>query len=402
MIPFVDLKAQYAAHQGRNRRRDPGGPRQSASSSSARGGRSFEKEFAAYCGARTRIGVNTARARCTWRCSPPAIGPGDEVITVPFTFVATVAAIRYTRRDAGVRRHRPEHLHDGPGADRSRDHAATQGDPAGAPVRPAGRHGRRSWRSPSRTASRSIEDAAQAHGAEYKGRRVGGIGDIGCFSFYPGKNLGAYGEGGMVTTNDAEYARDDPHAARLGRGAEVPPRAQGLQLPHGRHPGRRSCASSCATSRTGPRPARGRRALRPSCSPAAVSPTPAAMPDARHVYHIYAIRTPIAQAWQDALRRRASRPGSTIRFPVHLLPAYADLGYRQGQFPHSEKAAAEVLSLPMFPELTAAQCETVAAVVKRLARYVDWWSRCEQKSATLRRGGTAPDLSLQRERAGSG
>jgi dTDP-4-amino-4,6-dideoxygalactose transaminase len=95
--------------------------------------------------------------------------------------------------------------------------------------------------------------------------------------------------------------------------------------------------------------------------------TPQAMPYARHVYHIYAIRTQHRQAWQDALNAQGIQSGIHYPFPVHLLPAFADLGYRAGQFPHSEKAAKEVLSLPMFPELTEAQCQEVARAVRALA-----------------------------------
>jgi len=92
-----------------------------------------------------------------------------------------------------------------------------------------------------------------------------------------------------------------------------------------------------------------------------------AMPHARHVYHIYAVRTPERQKWQEALQARGIQTGIHYPIPVHLLPAYADLGYKAGQFPHSELAAAEVLSLPMFPELTAEQSETVSRAVKELA-----------------------------------
>jgi dTDP-4-amino-4,6-dideoxygalactose transaminase len=95
--------------------------------------------------------------------------------------------------------------------------------------------------------------------------------------------------------------------------------------------------------------------------------TPEAMPDVRHVYHIYAIRTPRRQAWQDALQAQGIQTGIHYPTPVHLLPAFADLGYAAGDFPHAERAANEVLSLPMFPELTAAQCEEVALAVRGLA-----------------------------------
>ncbi len=211
-----------------------------------------------------------------------------------------------------------------------------------------------------------IEDAAQAHGAEYKGRRAGSLGDMGCFSFYPGKNLGAYGEGGMVVTSNPDYARTirmlrDWGAERkyehVLKGYNF--RLEGIQgavlrvkLRHleAWTEARRSAATRYDRLLAGSGVA-----------------TPAALPYARHVYHIYAIRTQHRAAWQQALQEQGIQTGVHYPIPVHLLPAYSDLGYVRGQFPHAEKAAAEVLSLPMFPELTATQCETVSAAVRKLA-----------------------------------
>jgi dTDP-4-amino-4,6-dideoxygalactose transaminase len=190
---------------------------------------------------------------------------------------------------------------------------------------------------------------------------------MGCFSFYPGKNLGAYGEGGMVVTNNPDYAR----TIRMLRdwGAEKKYehvlkgynyRLEGIQgavlrvkLRHleAWTEGRRAAAACYDRLLAG-----------------SGVPTPKAMPYARHVYHIYAVRTQRRQAWQDALNAQGIQNGIHYPFPVHLLPAYADLGYKQGQFPHSEKAAAEVLSLPMFPELTPAQCEVVSNAIRKLAQ----------------------------------
>ena len=198
-----------------------------------------------------------------------------------------------------------------------------------------------------------IEDACQAHGAEYKGRRAGSIGDMGCFSFYPGKNLGAYGEGGMVVTNNAEYARNDPHAARLGRREEVSARAQGLQLSPGRHSGRGSPGQTAPPGSVDRSTAHGRGALRSTARRQRRA-------DARRrcrtrVTCITSMRSvPRNRSeWQDALQAQGIQTGIHYPIPVHLLPAYADLGYSAGQFPHSERAANEVLSLPMFPETDA-------------------------------------------------
>jgi dTDP-4-amino-4,6-dideoxygalactose transaminase len=211
-----------------------------------------------------------------------------------------------------------------------------------------------------------IEDAAQAHGAEYKGRRAGSMGDMGCFSFYPGKNLGAYGEGGMVVTSNADYTR----TIRMLRdwGAEKKYqhvlkgynyRLEGIQGAVLRVKLRHLESWTEARRRAA---AHYDRLLSGSGVP-----TPEAMPYARHVYHVYAIRTGQRQAWQDALSARGIQNNIHYPIPVHLLPAFADLGYKAGEFPHSERAANEVLSLPMFPELTEAQCEEVCRAVKELA-----------------------------------
>jgi dTDP-4-amino-4,6-dideoxygalactose transaminase len=210
-----------------------------------------------------------------------------------------------------------------------------------------------------------IEDAAQAHGAEYKGRRIGSLGDIGCFSFYPGKNLGAYGEGGMVTTSNDAFNR----TVRMLRdwGAEKKYehvlkgynyRLEGLQgavlrvkLRH---------LEAWTESRRAAA-ARYDRMLSNSGIP-----IPYVRPDVRHVYHIYAIRSADRLGLQAKLLERGIHTGIHYPTPVHLLPAYEDLGYKAGQFPHSEKAAAEVLSLPMYPELTASMQEEVVAALLEL------------------------------------
>ena len=210
-----------------------------------------------------------------------------------------------------------------------------------------------------------IEDACQAHGAEYKGRRVGSIGDMGCFSFYPGKNLGAYGEGGAVTTDHAEYTR----TIRMLRdwGAEKKYhhvlkgynyRLEGIQGAILRVKLRHLEAWTKGRQAAAGRYDQGLKA-------AGVA-TPEVMPYAHHVYHIYAIRTPNRQQWMDALQAQGIATGIHYPTPVHLLPAFADLGYKAGQFPHSERAANEVMSLPMFAELTPEQTTEVCRAVGQL------------------------------------
>jgi dTDP-4-amino-4,6-dideoxygalactose transaminase len=208
-----------------------------------------------------------------------------------------------------------------------------------------------------------IEDACQAHGAEYKGRRVGSIGDLGCFSFYPGKNLGAYGEGGAVVTNDAGFA----HTIRMLRdwGTEKKYhhelkgynyRLEGMQgailrvklrYLEGWTEARRSHAARYTELLAG-----------------AEVGTPQVMPWGRHVFHVYTVRTKQREALQAALTAHGIQSGIHYPIPLHLLEAYADLGHHAGDFPQAEQAAQEVLSLPMFAELTPAQIETVAGAVR--------------------------------------
>jgi len=364
VIPFVDLKAQYASIKDEvdtaiqsvlQTSQFTLGPEVAA----------FEAEFAAYCQAKHGIGVNTGTSALHLALLALNIGPGDEVITVPFTFVATVSAICY----AGAR---PVFVDIDPRTfnidANSIEAAITDKTKAILPVH---LYGQPAEMDPILEIARRhglavIEDACQAHGAEYKGRRAGSLGDIGCFSFYPGKNLGAYGEGGMVVTDNPEYAR----TIRMLRdwGAErkyhhvlkgYNYRMEGIQGAVLRVKLRHLDAWTEA-----------RRAAAARYDRLLVGsgvPTPHAMPYARHVYHIYAIRTPYRQAWQEALQAQGIQTGIHYPTPVHLLPAFADLGYARGEFPHAEQAANEVLSLPMFPELTAGQCEVVARAVRGLA-----------------------------------
>ena len=360
MIPFVDLKAQYegikdevnAAIQH---------VLETTQFTLGKEVATFEEEFASYSGAKQGIAVNTGTSALHLALLAAGVGPGDEVITVPFTFVATVAAVYYTGARSVFVDIDPQSFT----MDASKLEAAiTNKTKAIVPVH---LYGQCADMDPILEIAKRhglvvIEDACQAHGAEYKGRRAGSLADMGCFSFYPGKNLGAYGEGGMVTTDNAEYTR----TIRMLRdwGAETKYqhvlkgynyRMEGIQgavlrvklrYLEGWTDARRAAAARYDQLFAG-----------------SEVPTPKQMPYARHVYHIYAIRTQQRQAWQEALQREGIHTGIHYPIPVHLLPAYADLGYHAGDFPHSERAANEVLSLPMFPELTSAQSEQVARSV---------------------------------------
>ena len=363
MIPFVDLKAQYASIKEEVNAAIQG-VLDSCQFTLGSEVAAFEQEFAAYCGAAHGVGVNTGTSALHLALLAAGIGRGDEVITIPFTFVATVSAIDYTGATPVFVDIDPRSFTMDAGAIEA---AITDKTKAILPVH---LYGQPADMDPILEIARRhglivIEDAAQAHGAEYKGRRAGSMGDMGCFSFYPGKNLGACGEGGMVVTDNAEYAR----TIRMLRdwGAEKKYhhvlkgynfRLEGMQGAVLRVKLRHLEAWTEAR-----RAAAARYDLLLQGSGV---PTPQAMAYARHVYHIYAIRTCHRQAWQDALQAQGIQTGIHYPTPVHLLPAFADLGYHAGQFPHAERAANEVLSLPMFAELTEAQGEEVARAVTNL------------------------------------
>jgi dTDP-4-amino-4,6-dideoxygalactose transaminase len=192
------------------------------------------------------------------------------------------------------------------------------------------------------------------------------MGDMGCFSFYPGKNLGAYGEAGMVVTDNPDYTRTIRMLRDWGAEKKYHHVLKGYNF---RMEGIQGAVLRVKL-RYLERWTEGRRAAAAHYDRLLAGsgiPTPKAMPHNRHVYHIYAVRTAHRQAWQDALLAQGVQSGIHYPTPVHLLPAFADLGYRAGQFPHSEQAANEVLSLPMFPELTEAQCDEVARAVRNIA-----------------------------------
>jgi dTDP-4-amino-4,6-dideoxygalactose transaminase len=364
VIPFVDLKAQYRSIRDEVR---PAIDAVLESCEFTLGSEvaAFEREFAAFVGSPHGIGVNSGTSALHLALLAAGVGPGDEVITVPFTFIATVSSIDYTGARVVFVDIDPVTFTMDPSAVEA---AIT---PRTKAIIPVHLYGQVADMDPVLEIARRhrlivIEDAAQAHGAEYQGRRAGSMGDLACFSFYPGKNLGAYGEGGMVTTGNADYAR----TVRMLRdwGAEKKYqhvlkgynyRLEGMQgailRVKLRHLEDWTEARRAAAARYD-------RLLAGSGVP-----TPAAQDYARHVYHLYVVRTPKRQEWQAALQEQGIQTAIHYPAPVHLLPAFGDLGYRDGQFPHAERAAREVLSLPMFPELNPEQGETVARAVRALA-----------------------------------
>jgi dTDP-4-amino-4,6-dideoxygalactose transaminase len=364
VIPFVDLKAQYASIKAEVNTAIQG-VLDSCQFTLGSEVAAFEDEFAAYCQTTHGIGVNNGTSALHLALLAANIGPGDEVITVPFTFVATVSAIYYTGATPVFVDIDPRTFTMDVGAIEA---AVTEKTKAILPVH---LYGQPADMDPILEIARRrgllvIEDAAQAHGAEYKGRRAGSLGDMGCFSFYPGKNLGAYGEGGMVVTSNADYTRTIRMLRDWGAEKKYQHVLKGYNY---RMEGIQGAVLRVKLRHleTWTEARRAAAARYDSHLAGSGVATPEAMTYARHVYHVYAIRSSHRQQWQEALHAEGIQTGIHYPIPVHLLPAFADLGDKAGQFPHSEQAANEVLSLPIFAELTAEQCEVVSHAVRRLA-----------------------------------
>lgn len=323
----------------------------------------FENEFAAFCGSRHAIGVGNGTDALWLALLACGIGPGDEVITVPNTFMATAEAITYTGAkpvfvDVDERSYtiNPELLED----------ARTPRTKAVIPVHLFGQvadmdqilsFGRKHG-------LYVIEDAAQAHGAEYKGRRAGSMGDLGCFSFYPGKNLGAFGEAGAVVTNDdnlqekIRILRDHGQIrkyrhAMVGwncRMDEIQAAILRIKLRHLDQANQRRRAHARQYDRLF-------HDLEEVGRPFEVA-------SGQHVYHIYPIRVPERDGVMRLLEEKDIGCGIHYPVPIHLQEAYRGLGYERGSFAISERLCSAFISLPMFPELTEAQVELVAESVR--------------------------------------
>jgi dTDP-4-amino-4,6-dideoxygalactose transaminase len=364
LIPFLDLKAQYASIQ---REVEPEVLRVLASGGYVLGEdvAAFEREFATFSGASIGVACNTGTSALHLALLAAGVGAGDEVITTPFTFVATVAAIGYTGARPVLVDINPRSYTIDPALI---ERAIT---PRTKAIIPVHLYGQPADMDPilelaQRHGIAVIEDAAQAHGAEYKGRRAGSMGAAGCFSFYPGKNLGAAGEGGLVTTSDEALAKTMRMLRDWGAEKKYAHVLKGYNY--------RLEAIQGAVLRVKLRhledwtnariahAARYAELLDPAFAP------PATMPYARHVFHVYAIRVADRPAAQAALAAQEIQTGIHYPIPVHLLPAWADLGHKRGDFPHAERAADEVLSLPMYPELRDEQIAAVAAAVNQLSR----------------------------------
>ena len=358
MIPLVDLKAQ---HQQSRSELHAAVARVIDNTQFALGPdvAAFEERFASYCHARHCVAVNSGTSALHLALLTAGVGPGDEVITVAMTFVATTAAILYCGAkpvfvdvDPDSRTMNPKLI----------EAAITPRTKAIVPVH---LHGLMADMDPIISIARRhnlvvIEDAAQAHGAEYKGRRAGSIGDFGCFSFYPGKNLGACGEGGAVVCNRPELAH---HVALLRDWGQEAKYNHVLPGYNYRMDGIQGAILNVKMNHietwTEARRAAASEYDRLLDARLYKRPTPPA--HSRHVYHVYAIEVPQRDDVLAALH--AAGIGAAIHYPVpvHLQKAYANLGYGIGDLPVTEFLAKRFLSLPIYPELQPRQISDIVS-----------------------------------------
>ena len=364
-VPFLDLNAHHAAFRGDFDRAIA----EVIDSGAFAGGpfvEKFEADFAAYNHSQHAVGLGSGTEALWLALLACGIGPGDEVITVPSTFMATAEAITYcSARPVFVDVDQTTYTMDPVELEK----AVTAKTKAVIPVH---LFGQAADMDPILEFAREhdlfvIEDAAQAHGAEYKGRKVGALGDVGCFSFYPGKNLGAFGEAGAIVTDNVELQekirilRDHGQVRKYRHtmigwncrmdGIQAAVLSVKLQYLERGNLLRRLHALQYSRAFQGVEEV--------------VTPFEAAY--ARHVYHIYAIRVQERDQVMWLLKEKGIQCGVHYPVPIHLQKAYQSLGYKNGAFPIAEQIAKEFISLPMFPELTKAQVEMVALCVKEAA-----------------------------------
>jgi len=323
----------------------------------------FEEDFAKFCGAQHCIGLGNGTDALWFSLLGLGIGPGDEVITVPATFMATAEAITY----AGAK---PVFVDVDPKT-ATMDPALLERaiTPRTKAIIPVHLYGQVADMDPILEIARRrglyvIEDACQAHGAEYKGKKAGTIGDAGCFSFYPGKNLGALGEAGAVVTNNPDLTRKiqmlrDHGQSRKYNHALIGwnARMDGIQA-----------AALRIKLRLLPQWNAARRTLAAQYQRLLQDATgltlPYTAPHSTHVYHLYAVRVTARDAFMEALAAKGIGTGIHYPVPIHLQEAYASLGLQAGSFPVSEQWARETVSLPMYAELTSAQVDYVSTEIK--------------------------------------
>ena len=322
----------------------------------------FEKDFAAYCGVKHALGFNSGTSALHVAMRLHNVGPGDEVITTPFTFIATSWAISYCGARPVYADIDEETFNLNPALI---EKAITPRTKAVLPVHLYGlpfdvdaiadicrRHN-----------LPFVEDAAQAHGAKYKGKTVGGFGSTAAFSFYPAKNLGACGEGGALVTNDPALATRAKSLREHGSTVRYHHDEVGYNY---RLEGMQGAVLGVKLKYLEKWTNERRRVARRYQELLADTPLrlPQEAPHTQSAWHLYVVRHPRRDELKAFLDTHGIGNAVHYPLPLHLQKAYASLGYKPGDFPVAEKACREVLALPMFPELTDAQIQRVAAVIR--------------------------------------
>jgi len=359
-VPFVDLSAQYqriapAVHQAIDQ------VLQRTDFILGQDVAAFEEEFAAYCGVQHGVGLDSGLSALELLLRAYNIGPGDEVITPANTFIATLLAISSVgATPVLVEIHPQTYMIDV-------DAVRVALTPRTKAIMPVHLYGHMVDMGPlmalaTRHALVVIEDASQAHGARYNGVRAGALGHAAAFSLYPAKNLGAYGDAGIVVTNDDAIARRLRLLRNYGSVQKYQHEVQGYN--------RRLDTLHAAVLRVKLRHldewngARRSHAAAYTQLLADAVICPQSAPNVEPVYHLYVIRTADRDGLQTHLRQRGIATVIHYPTPPHLQPAYHALGYRRGDFPITESYAQQILSLPLFPELTAVQLHYVVDNVR--------------------------------------
>ncbi len=356
-VPFVDLGAQYrtiAAEINEATSRVI----QEGDFILGREVRLFEEEFAAFCEVQYAVGVDSGTSALELALRAYDIGPGDEVITAANSFIASALAISHAGATPVLVDVDPfTHTIDVTGIER----AITSRTKAILPVH---LYGHPAHMDPIRQLAEQrglivIEDACQAHGTRYKGRRAGSLGHAAAFSFYPGKNLGAYGDGGMVVTNDREIAKRLEMLRNYGQQEKYHHQSRGFN--------RRLDTLHAAVLRVKLKylekwnaARRWNANLYHKFLEGSGVMTPVEAGGAESAWHLYVIRTAERDVVRDHLVSRGISASIHYPIPIHLQPAYRDLGYQRGDFPVTEAHAQQILSLPMYAELTTELVEYVA------------------------------------------
>ena len=363
MIPLVDLKAQYDSIKPEI---DNAIRRVLDSTSFIMGEEleRFEEEFAQFCDVKFAIGVANGSDALILALRACGIGEGEEIITVPHTFIATTEAITYVGGKIVFVDIDPKTYTIDVSKIEEKINEKTKA------IIPVHLYGQPADMDPIIKLAKEynlkvIEDAAQAHGAEYKGKKVGSIGDVACFSFYPGKNLGAYGDAGMITTNSEEIAKKVKLLRNHGRITKkyeheiegYSSRLDNLQAAILR------VKLKYLNQWNGMRRKNARKYNELLNNIDGII-TPYEADYAKHVYHLYVIRTEERDKLREELKSKGIATGIHYPIPLHLQPAYNYLGHKKGDFPITEKASQEIISLPMFAELSDEQIEEIVELIK--------------------------------------